>query len=152
MYVGVDGSYSAPGYNFRQDLDLNYAAYAKLSVPVFEWGKRRKEKRVSAEQIGMATDRLNQVEDQVNLEVQTARVALLQASDQVMLTGNSLQKASENEKKAMERYSEGKISILEVIDAQTYRQTSQLNYIQAKVTAQCRYSDLIKALNNYEAQ
>lgn len=152
LYVGVDGSYSAPGYNFRQDLNLNYAAYAKLSVPVFEWGKRRKEKRVSAEQIGMATDRLNQVEDQVNLEVQTARVALLQASDQVMLTGNSLQKASENEKKAMERYSEGKISILEVIDAQTYRQTSQLNYIRAKVTAQCRYSDLIKALNNYEAQ
>ena len=52
----------------------------------------------------------------------------------------------------MERYSEGKISILEVIDAQTYRQTSQLNFINAKVTAQYRYSDLIKALNDYEAR
>lgn len=152
LYIGIDGSYSAPGYNFRQDLDLNYAAYAKLSIPVFEWGKRRSEKRASVEGIGMARDQMSKVEDQVQLEIGTAKVALLQATDQIALTESSLEKAAENEKKAMERYSEGKISILEVIDAQTYRQTSQLNFINAKVTAQYRYSDLIKALNDYEAQ
>lgn len=39
FYIGVDGSYSAPGYDFRSDLDPNYAIYAKVSVPLFEWGK-----------------------------------------------------------------------------------------------------------------
>jgi outer membrane protein TolC len=41
LYVGIDGSYSSPGYDFKTDLDPNYAIYATLSVPIFEWGKRR---------------------------------------------------------------------------------------------------------------
>lgn len=109
--------------------------YAKLSVPLFEWGKRRNEKRASTMKIGMANDRINKVEDQVNLEVQTARTSLSQALERVDLAENSLEKARENERMALERYAEGKISVVEVIEAQAYRQTSQLNYVQAKVLA-----------------
>ena len=149
LYIGLDGSYSSPGYDFRADLDPNYVVYAKLSVPLFEWGKRRNEKRASTMKIGMANDRINKVEDQVNLEVQTARTSLSQALERVDLAENSLEKARENERMALERYAEGKISVAEVIEAQAYRQTSQLNYVQAKVLAQGYYSDLIKALNKY---
>lgn len=149
LYIGIDGSYSSPGYNLRSDLDPNYAVYAKLSVPIFEWGKRKNEKRASSHRIGMAQDNLNQVTDNVNLEVQTARVSLSQALERVSLTGSSLEKARENEQKALERYAEGKVSVVEVIEAQTYRQNSQLNYVQAKVSAQGHYSELIKALNRY---
>lgn len=46
FYVGIDGSYSSPGYNFKKDLDPNYAVYAKVSVPIFEWGKREKQRSV----------------------------------------------------------------------------------------------------------
>lgn len=60
FYVGADGSYSSPGYDFKADLDPNYAIYAKLSVPIFEWGKRRNEKRSSAWKVGAANDRLQQ--------------------------------------------------------------------------------------------
>lgn len=150
LYIGVDGSYSSPGYNFRSDLDPNYAVYAKLSIPIFEWGKRKSQKRASIRRIEMATDNLNKVTDNIRLEVQTARVALLQAIQRIDLAGSSLEKARENEEKAMERYAEGKVSILEVIDAQTYRQTAQVNYVQAKVSAQGHYSELIKSLNLYE--
>lgn len=149
LYIGVDGSYSSPGYNFKSDLDPNYAVYAKLSVPLFEWGKRRNEKRASSWKVGMANDYLNKVTDNVNLEVQTAHTALSQALSQVSLTGNSLEKARENERKALERYEEGKTSVIDVIEAQTYRQASQINYVQAKVSAQGYYSDLIKALHKY---
>lgn len=149
LYIGLDGSYSSPGHDFRADLDPNYVVYAKLSVPLFEWGKRRNEKRASTMKIGMANDRINKVEDQVNLEVQTARTSLSQALERVDLAGNSLEKARENERMALERYAEGKISVVEVIEAQAYRQTSQLNYVQAKVLAQGYYSELIKALNKY---
>lgn len=149
LYIGVDGSYSSPGYDFKTDLDPNYAIYARLSVPIFEWGKRRNEKRSSAWKVGMANDYLNKVTDDVNLEVETARTSLSQAIKQVELTGNSLEKARENEQKALERYEEGKTSIMEVIEAQNYRQASQINYIQAKVSAQASYSSLIKALHRY---
>lgn len=149
LYVGAEGSYSAPGHDFRSDLDPNYAVYAKLSIPIFEWGKRRNEKRASSLNVGMATDDLNKTNDAVNLEVQTARISLLQAQERVRLSESSLSKASENEQKAVERYAEGKVSVTEVIDAQTYRQTSQVNYVQAKAAAQGHCSQLLKALNRY---
>ena len=150
FYVGVEGSYSSPGYNFKKDLDPNYAVYAKVSVPIFEWGKRRSEKRVSSFRIGMAEDNLNKVVDRVEFEVSVARKALSQAIERVRLSESSLAKAEENEAKAVERYNEGKVSVVEVIDAQTYRQTSQVNYVQAKAAAQGHYSELIKALHSYD--
>ena len=150
FYVGVEGSYSSPGYNFKKDLDPNYAVYAKVSVPIFEWGKRRSEKRVSSFRIGMAEDNLNKVVDRVELEVSVARKALSQAIERVRLSESSLAKAEENEAKAVERYNEGKVSVVEVIDAQTYRQTSKVNYVQAKAAAQGHYSELIKALHSYD--
>lgn len=152
LYVGVDGTYSSPGYDFRSDLDPNYIVYAKLSVSIFEWGKRKSEKRMSSMKTGMATDNLRKVEDNVNLEIETARTSLNQAMERVGLSESSLEKAYENERKAVERYTEGEISIIEVIDAQVYRQTSQLNYVQAKASAQANFSDLIKAKNRYDSQ
>lgn len=152
FYIGVDGSYSSPGYNFRKDLDPNYAIYAKVSIPIFEWGKRRSEKRASSLRVGMAEDNLNKVIDQVELEVGVARKALAQAIERVHLSESSLTKAEENEMKAIERYNEGKVSVVEVIDAQTYRQTSQVNYVQAKAAAQGHYSELIKAFHGYNCR
>lgn len=149
FYVGVDGSYSSPGYNLRTDMNPNYAVYAKVSVPLFEWGKRKNEKRASSFKVDMATDNLNKVTDGVNLEIRTARNSLRQAMEQAELTRNSLDKARENETMALERYDEGKSSITEVIDAQTYRQIAQMNHVQAKVSAQNYYSELLKALNKY---
>lgn len=150
LYVGVDGSYSSPGYDLRTDLDPNYAVYAKVSVPLFEWGKRRNEKRASHQKVGIAQDKLNEIQDKVNLEIQTARLSLSQAMEQVKLSQQSLEKAHENERQAMERYNEGEISIVEVIEAQTYRQSAEINHVQAKMAAQGQYSALIKALNLYK--
>lgn len=100
----------------------------------------------------MAEDNLNKVIDQVELEVGVARKALEQAIERVHLSESSLMKAEENEMKAIERYNEGKVSVVEVIDAQTYRQTSQVNYVQAKAAAQGHYSELIKAFHGYDCR
>lgn len=147
--VGIDGTYSSPGYDFRSDLDPNYAVYAKMSVPLFEWGKRRNERRASELKTGMAMDHAKQVADDVNLEIRSARNSLRQTMTQVLLAQSSLEKARENENMAIERYHEGKASVIEVIDAQTYRQRAQMNYVQAKVAAQTDYSLLLKAVNGY---
>ena len=97
----------------------------------------------------MANDNLSTVTDYVNLEVQTAHTSLSQAMQQVRLTGSSLEKARENERKAQERYDEGKTSIIEVIEAKNYRQASQINYVHAKVSAQGYDSDLLRAVHGY---
>lgn len=47
----------------------------KSQYPIFEWGKRKSEKRASSFRVGMAEDNLNKVMDQVELEIGVARKA-----------------------------------------------------------------------------
>lgn len=149
LYVGAGGSFSAPGYDFTHDMDPNYGVQATLSVPITQWGKKRNERQACELQTDAARDRLNRTLDQVALEVATARLSLEQALEQVSLTGNSLEKARQNEAMALERYVEGNISVVEVIEAQTYRLAAQTHFVQAKVSAQGCRSALAKALNSY---
>ena len=146
FYVGLDGSYSSPGYNFKADLDPNYAVYAKVSIPLFEWGKRRNEKRAGDYKVAIARDNYNKVKDAVSLEVQSAYYNYVQAVERVTLTENSLAKACENEEMALERYREGKISIDGVVDAQMFHQTAQMNFVQSRLTAQISYSNFVRVL------
>lgn len=136
LHIGVDGSYSSPGYNLKADLNPNYAVYAKVSIPLFEWGKRKSTRKASGYRIDMAKEIQSKVDDSIRLEIQTAYYNYTQAIDKVLLTESSLTKARESEDMAMDRYKEGNISIVEVINAQLYHQQAQMNYIQSKLNAQ----------------
>lgn len=150
LHIGLNGGYFSPGYDFKSDLSPNYTVYAQLSVPLFEGGKRRREKRAAKYRVGMASDNLHKVETDVELEARTARTALVQAEQRMKLAAASLDKARENETRATEKYEEGAISIAEVIDAQVYRQTAETNHVAAKTAAQMHYAELLKAVNGYD--
>lgn len=152
LHIGLNGGYFSPGYDFKSDLSPNYNVYAKLSVPLFEGGKRRREKRAAKYRIGIASDNLHKVETDVELEARTARTALVQAEQRMKLAAASLDKARENETRATEKYEEGAISIAEVIDAQVYRQTAETNHVAAKTAAQMHYAELLKAVNGYDCR
>lgn len=152
LHIGLNGGYFSPGYDFKSDLSPNYNVYAQLSVPLFEGGKRRREKRAAKYRIGMASDNLHKVETDVELEARTARTALVQAEQRMKLAAASLDKARENETRATEKYEEGAISIAEVIDAQVYRQTAETNHVAAKTAAQMHYAELLKAVNGYDCR
>lgn len=150
LFVGANGGHFSPGYNFKPDFSPNYAVYTRLAVPIFEGGKRRREKKAAGYRIDMAADNLHKVETEVELETRTAQVALSQAEQRVALAAASLGKAKENERRATEKYEEGAISIAEVIDAQVYRQTAETNHVEAKTAAQMHYAELLKAANGYD--
>lgn len=145
LSVGIDGSYSSPGYNFKADLNPNYAIYAKLSVPIFEWGKRRNTRKAGKYAIDMATENQRKVTDNVRLEVETAFYNYSQAVRKVSLTESSLNKAEESKKLAFEKYREGNISIVEVINAEIYHLEAKVNFIQTKLNAQIARSGLERA-------
>ncbi|MGL4410601.1 MAG: TolC family protein [Bacteroidales bacterium] len=152
LLVGAEGSYSSPGYNFKSDLDPNYAIYAKISVPIFHWGKRRSDKRAYNYQVAIAQDNLEKVKDKSELEIENSKKNLNESVKIVEITSNSLDKAQENEQKSIERYNEGKVSIVEVIDAQLYRFNTEVNYVQAKLSMQISLAELQRALNAYNVE
>lgn len=144
--VGIDGSYASPGYDFTSDLDPNYVVYAKLSVPIFEWGKRKNTRKAGRYGVSMALENQSKQTDKVRLEVETAFYTYSRVLRDVQLTESSLSKASESESLAMDKYREGDISIVEVINAQLYHQEAKVNHIQSKLTAQIAKSALEKAM------
>lgn len=143
--VGLDGSYSSPGYNFSPDPNPNYALYARFTVPLFEWGKRKNEKRASQYRVEMAKENYRRVSDDLQLELRTARYTYQQAVQQATLAQNSLAKARENENKTFERYREGKISVTEVLDAQIYHQTARMNDIRARLSVCISWARYVRA-------
>lgn len=145
LSFGVDGSYSSPGYDFNSDLDPNYMVYAKLSVPIFEWGKRKNTRRIGKLDVNRALENQSKVADGVRLEVETAYYTYTQAVRQVCLTESSLAKAATSEQLAMDKYKEGTISIVEVLNAQMYHQEAELNHIRSKLRAQLAKSSLERA-------
>lgn len=146
LSVGVDGSYAAPEYDFTADMDWNYAIYAKLSIPLYEWGKRKNVRRAGNYQVCMAKENYSKVVDPIYLETETAGSAYRQAVEQVLLTEQSLEKAAESESISLDNYREGLISIVEVINAQLYHLQARVNYIQSKLKAQVSRSDYYRAI------
>lgn len=149
LHLAANGGYFAPGYDFRPDLSPNWTLYAQLSIPIFQGGKRHRERRAAEYRIGMAADALHRVETDLDLETRTAHTALEEAQERVTLASSSLEKAYENERRATEKYTEGATSISEVIDAQLYRQTAQENLVAAKTAARMHYAELLKATDAY---
>lgn len=144
--IGMEGSYASPGYDFRADLDPNYAVFAKLTVPIYEWGKRKNTKNIGQYKTKIAEENRNRVVDEVTLEISTAQYDYRQAVEKVKLTESSLQKARESEMLALDRYKEGRISIVEVINAQLYHQQAAVNYIQSKYEACIALSHVERAI------
>ena len=149
LSVGVDGSYSSPGYDFKKGADWNGAVYAQLTIPVWSGGKRRSDSRAARQRLYAANDNYRKVEDQVNLEIQTAEANFSQACKRILLTDNSLSKAVENENKSTERYKEGQTSILEVIDAQIYTLNARNACVRARLDAQNARAEYIRATAGY---
>ena len=65
------------------------------------------------------------------------------------LTEKSLEKAAESEQLATDKYKEGEVSIVEVINAQLFHLEAQINHIQSKLNAQIAYSALCRARGAY---
>lgn len=149
LSIGIDGNYSSPGYNFKSDLDLNYAVYAKLSVPLFEWGKGRNTRKAYDFSIQMAQQEKKKIEDDISLEIKSSYYNYTQNIDQVALTASSLEKAAESEQLTLARYKEGSVSIVEVLNAQLYHQQAQINYIQSKLSAQVAKSAYERSTLSY---
>lgn len=149
LTVEANGGFYSPGYDFQPDLSPNYAVYARLSVPLFDGTKHARQHRADKIRMSMAEDSRDKVNTDIDLEIQTSLTSLDKAIQRKALSEASLDKARNNETLATDKYTEGLMSITEVIDAQLYRQNAETNYITAKAEAMVSYTQWINASHLY---
>ncbi len=136
--ISLQGSY---GYRWATDegIDLPGVSTSEdigrigivLDLPFFEGGRVRA--RVRAERARLAEEqaRLRQLEQQMQLEVETAILNQQAASQRLDATGKAVDQATESLRIEREKYELGRGAIVDVLDAQSALLDAQTNHLRA---------------------
>ena len=117
---------------YFQGRDTKYGASVTLLQPVYSGG---------ALKAGLEKSR-KEKESALYEEKRVTNDVLYQADQYYW---NKVAKAATSEQLAMDKYKEGTISIVEVLNAQMYHQEAELNHIRSKLRAQLAKSSLERA-------
>ncbi len=136
--IGIQGSYGElwaanadirqPGAGEAGDVGM---IGVRLDIPVFEGGRIMARIREQRARLAAARERLNQLELQIRLEVQTAILNIRANLERVKATEQSILQADESLRIERQKYTVGKGSITDVLDAQSALLAAQTSYYRA---------------------
>lgn len=132
IQVGLQQSWGTPAMNFTGDPQFNTNIYAKVTIPLFEWGARYKRIKWQRALISDARFELQRVADDIVSEVANARVEYEESIREIQIAAQARDIAKENLELNTFSYMEGRLTIVDVL-------SSQVTWIQA----QSRYVELL---------
>jgi len=147
--VFAGGKWGSPSPGLQINPDFNYKLGARLSIPIFHWGQKKKERFSAHQLVEIANLKLEETRDRVKMEVESSYYKLERSQEQLDFAGSALDNAAKNVSVMLDRYNEGLSSVLEVLDAQLYWQKSYQNYILAKYELNVAYSQYQYAVGNF---
>jgi len=147
--VFAGGKWGSPSPGLQKSPDFNYKLGARLSIPIFHWGQKHKEKFTAHQLVEIANLKLEETRDRVKMEVESSYYKLERSQEQLDFAKSSLDNAAKNVSVMLDRYNEGLSSVLEVLDAHLYWQKTYLNYILAKYELNVAYSQYQFAVGNF---
>lgn len=133
LVAGAQGQWGTQMLNFDGKTLLNGAAYLQLNIPIFHWNERRHTVSASRAQLNASERQKLQVVDDITLELNNAITMITETAQQVSIADASLKIASENLELNTFSYNEGKLTILDVLSAQTSWLQSYTNAITANL-------------------
>lgn len=146
LAVGVKETWGTPLINVSGDEKFATVAFAKLSMPIFNWGEKRqyvKQNRAMETSKELA---MSKVEDQVKEELANAWVKLNENWKQVEIANSTLEIAWENLKLNTFSYNEGKLPILDVLSSQVTWLQAYTNVVSANYQYKVAYAEYVRIL------
>jgi len=124
----IDDEAGVSGVSLSEDIGRIGIVF---DIPFFEGGRVRA--KVRAEQARMAEDqaRLRQLEQQMQLEIETALLNRQAASHRLDATGKAVDQATESLRIEREKYELGRGAIVDILDAQSALLDAQTNHFRA---------------------
>ena len=144
--VGVKETWGTPLINVSGDEKFATVAFAKLSMPIFNWVEKRqyvKQNRAMETSKELA---MSKVEDQVKEELANAWVKLNENWKQVEIANSTLEIARENLKLNTFSYNEGKLPILDVLSSQATWLQAYTNVVSANYQYKVAYAEYVRIL------
>ncbi len=115
---GVSGSWLTRTPNIDGSTFMDGVLFVEMSVPIFNFSKRRKSVAVAREELLQSELQTNLLRDQIVLDESNAWSTLSEGYSQMMIARGSLDMASENLEISTYSYNEGLVSIVDLMQAQ----------------------------------
>lgn len=135
IYAGIGGSWQTFSPNTTGDTYLDAAVMVGVTIPIFQWGKRRYEVAAARSEARINYNLWEQVRDDIEQEEADGWSRLTGSYSQMQSSLRNLDIAGENLSISTLSYQEGRATILEVLQA-------QISWIQI-------YTNAITARFNY---
>lgn len=118
LAVGIKENWGTTLINVDGDKRFSTIAFAKVNIPVFYWGERRHNVRLSETQEETRELERSKLLDQIRLDLSNAWVSLTEALKKINIVDSSLEIARHNLILNTFSYNEGKLPVIDVLSAQ----------------------------------
>lgn len=118
LAVGIKENWGTTLINVDGDKRFSTIAFAKVNIPVFYWGERRYNVRLSETQEETRELERSKLLDQIRLDLSNAWVNLTEALKKINIVDSSLEIARHNLILNTFSYNEGKLPVIDVLSAQ----------------------------------
>lgn len=118
LAVGIKENWGTTLINVDGDKRFSTIAFAKVNIPVFYWGERRYNVRLSETQEETRELEKSKLLDQIRLDLSNAWVSLTEALKKINIVDSSLEIARHNLILNTFSYNEGKLPVIDVLSAQ----------------------------------
>ena len=131
LSVGLLQPIATPVINIDGKVKFSPVLFAKMSMPLIHWGKRSKTLASQRALLNEAALAQSDKYDQVNLELSTSLTAVQESRMQIDYAAENCRLAQENLDTNTSCYTEGRLSILDVLSAQLTWLQANTNLIQS---------------------
>lgn len=148
IYAGLSESWGSSSINRNNKAYWGHALYVKLSVPLFNLGARYKSMNVEKSRLKANEFAFQKQVDQVAKEVTDAWTVLCENQNKIEIASENVKIANENLDLNTFSYNEGRLTILDVLAAQTSWIAAYTNMISAWHAHHIAVADYKKAIGN----
>lgn len=146
LYAGLSETWGSSSMNVNNKGYWGHALYVKLSVPVFNWGARYKSMNVERNRLKSSEYELQKQIDAVNKQVAKAWTIMNENVGKIEIASQNVTIADENLELNTFSYNEGRLSILDVLSAQTSWIAAYTGMISAWYEQHIAIADYEKAI------
>ena len=146
LAVGLKEKYGTTMINIDGKERWTTTAYAQLSIPVFHWGKKRKDVGISRTQEEARELERSQMQDQVSKELSGAWVNVTETSKKLHIIYSTLDIVQENLELNTFSYNEGRLPILDVLSAQVSWLQAYTNVVAVNYQYKVALAEYVKVL------
>lgn len=145
LSVGFQGTWGTQMINLNGDTQFNSTLMVSLKVPLLRWGARFKQKAAQKALYNQALFAVQDKRDQISKELATSWTNLTEAKRRIELAEKNCRLADENLELNTFSYSEGRLSILDVLSAQLTWIQAYTNLVQSHYQQKIAEADYKKA-------